>query len=135
MTDRADGWSGYILDLVVAGGFGLGGAEITEGAVQAGAVVPADVLGDCAAGGGPGGPGLQVDQFCLERPEEALGQGVIPALAGAAVRELSVEVVGQLRELSGGVLAAADALLFVKLRCRRIGWGGAGSRPRGRGSA
>ena len=37
-------WSGYILDLVAVAGFELGWAEVAEAAVQAGAVVPADVL-------------------------------------------------------------------------------------------
>jgi hypothetical protein len=77
-------WSGYILDLVVVAGFELGGCLVAEAAVQPGAVVPADVLGD-AAGAGSGGPGLQVDQLAFDGGEEAFGQSVVPALAGAAV--------------------------------------------------
>lgn len=75
-------WSGYILDLVAVVGFELGWAEISQAAVQAGAVVPADVLGDGPAGAGSGGPGLQVDELAFERAEEALGQGIVPALTG-----------------------------------------------------
>ena len=44
-------WSGYILDLVVVSGFEFGGGLVAEGAVQPGAVVPADVLDDRAPGG------------------------------------------------------------------------------------
>ena len=69
-------WSGYILDLVAVAGFELGWAEVSQAAVQAGAVVPADVLGDGPAGSSSGDPGLQVDQLALDGAEEALGQGV-----------------------------------------------------------
>ena len=64
--------------------FELGGAAVAEGAVQPGAVVPGDVLDDGPAGGGPGGPGLRVEQLAFERGEERFGNGVVPALAGAA---------------------------------------------------
>jgi hypothetical protein len=60
--------------------------------VQAGAVVPADVFGDGVAGACPGGPGLQVDQLAFDGTEEALGQGIVPALAGAAVGQLNLAV-------------------------------------------
>lgn len=76
-------WSGYISDLLSVGGFELGGAEVSQAAVQAAAVVPADVLGDGVACGGPGGPGLQVDQLAFYGAEKALSQGVVPALARA----------------------------------------------------
>jgi hypothetical protein len=52
-------WSGYILDLVVVAGFELGGCLVAKAAVQAGAVVPAEVLGD-----GAGAPAL-VGQACM----------------------------------------------------------------------
>ena len=38
MTDRADDWSGYPLDLVIF--FEIGGAAVSEGAVQPGATIP-----------------------------------------------------------------------------------------------
>lgn len=45
MTDRVDGLSGYLSEIFVSGGgLEFGGAEVAEGGVQAGAVVPADVL-------------------------------------------------------------------------------------------
>lgn len=72
-------WSGYISDLVSVGGFELGGTEVSQAAVQAAAVVPADVLGDGVACGGPGRPGLQVDQLAFDGAEEALSQGVVPS--------------------------------------------------------
>src|SRR5690349_6027199 len=88
-------WSGYILDLVVVAGFELGGCLVAKAAVQAGAVVPAEVLGDGAGGAGPGGPGLHVDQLAFDRAEEALGQGVVPALTGAPVGQLDLAVGGE----------------------------------------
>jgi hypothetical protein len=60
--------SGYILDLAVFLVFS--GAAVAEGAGQPGAVVPGDVLYDCASGGGPGELGLQAGQLALDRGEE-----------------------------------------------------------------
>src|SRR5215469_12012837 len=97
-------WSGYIADLVVVAGFELGGCLVAEAAVQPGAVVPADVLGDGAAGAGSGGPGVVVEQLALDGTEEALGQGVVPALAGPAVGQPDLVVVGEPGELGGRVL-------------------------------
>src|SRR5262249_37800339 len=76
--------SGYIPELCVAVILEVGGAAMAQGAVQSGAVVPGDVLHDRPAGLGPGGPGLQIGELALERGEEALGHGVVPALALAA---------------------------------------------------
>lgn len=50
--------------------------------MQPGAVVPADVLRDCSACSSTGRPRPGVDELALERGEEALAQGVIPALPG-----------------------------------------------------
>src|SRR5215469_2964430 len=99
-------WSGYIADLVVVAGFELGGCLVAEAAVQPGAVVPADVLGDGAAGAGSGGPGVVVEQLALDGTEEALGESVVPALAGAAVGQLDLAVRREGRELARCVLAA-----------------------------
>jgi hypothetical protein len=73
-----------------------------------GAVVPADVLDNRVAGTGPGWPDLQVEQLALDRAEEALGEGVVPALAGAAVGQLDLAVAGQLGERSRGVLPLSE---------------------------
>ena len=63
----ADGLSVYLPEVFLSGGgVVFGGAEVAEGAVQAGAVVPADVLDDGAAGCGPGRPGPRVDEFAFE---------------------------------------------------------------------
>jgi hypothetical protein len=43
-----------------------------------------DVVEDLAAEFGLGRPGAPVDEFLLERGEEALGDGVVPAIAAAA---------------------------------------------------
>ena len=54
LTDRADGLSGYLPEVLFSGGgFVFGGAEVAEGAVQAGAVVPGDVFDDRPAGCDP----------------------------------------------------------------------------------
>src|SRR5437764_5501854 len=96
--------SGYLLDL--AGFFELCGAAVAEGAVQPGAVVPAGVFHDVPAGGGPGRPGLGVDQLAFDRGEERFGQGVVPALAGASMGQRYRIVAGQGGELGRGVLTA-----------------------------
>ncbi len=76
--------------------------------MQSGAVVPADVLDNSVAGAGAGWPGLQVDELAFDRAEEALGQGIVPALAGAAVGELDLAVAGQLGELCRCVLPRSE---------------------------
>src|SRR5258708_25591360 len=43
-----------------------------------------EVVGELGARGCPGGPGRVVDQLDLQRREEALGDGVVPAIAPAA---------------------------------------------------
>jgi len=88
-------------------GFELGWAEISQAAVQPGAVVPADVLGDSAAGAGAGRPGLQLEQLAFDGTEEALGESVVLALAGAAVGQLDLAVRGEGSELARGVLASS----------------------------
>src|SRR5215471_14969884 len=93
--------SGYFRDLVVC--FVFGWAAVAEGAMQSGAVVPADVLDDRVPCGGLGRPGLQV---ALDGGEERFGQGVVPALAGAAVGQHDVVLAGVGGEGGGGVLAA-----------------------------
>ncbi len=99
-------WSGYLLgDLLICCGLEFGGAEIVQGAVQAGAVVPADVLHDGAPGAGSGGPWLQIEQLAFDRGEERFREGVVPALAFAARRQGDLAVAGQPGEGSGGVLA------------------------------
>jgi hypothetical protein len=56
-------WSGYLLeDLLTGCGLEFGRAEIAQGAMQAGAVEPADVLDDGAPGAGaPNVPRLLMD--------------------------------------------------------------------------
>src|SRR5487761_355847 len=100
-------WSGYLLDdLLCRYGLEFGRAEIAERAVQAGAVEPADVLDDRPARHGAGGPGLQVEQLSLDRGEERFGEGVVPALAGAAEGQRHLAVAGQASERGRRVLAA-----------------------------
>src|SRR5215471_19343783 len=94
--------SGYLLDL--AGFLVFGGAAVAEGAVQPGAVVPADVFHNRPDGSSSGRPGLGVDELAFERGEKRLGKGVVPALAGPAVGQRHRIAAGQARELGGGVL-------------------------------
>src|SRR5215472_6738678 len=70
-------WSGYIPGLGLFLEFS--GAAVSEGTVQSGVVVPADVVDDRLACRGAGGPRLRVDQFAFQRGEERLGEGVVPA--------------------------------------------------------
>src|SRR5215217_1780801 len=99
--------SGYLLDLLVGGGLELVGRQVAQRAVQPGAVVPADVLHDCAAGGGSGGPGLLVEALAFQRREERLGQRVVPALPGPTVRQRHLEIAGEGGVVAAGVLAPA----------------------------
>src|SRR5687768_15229052 len=64
-----------------------------------------DVLEDAAAGGGNGGHGGPVDEFSLEGGEEALGNGVVPALPGTAERLADMVPGQELAECGRGVLA------------------------------
>jgi hypothetical protein len=66
--------------------------------VQPGAVVPADVLDDGPVCHGVGGPGLQVKQLAFDRGEEALGESIVPALAGPPGGQGDLAVTGQLGE-------------------------------------
>src|SRR5580704_1718048 len=100
-------WSGYLPEILLVVVFELGGAAVAECGVQPGAVVPADVLHNRAPGPGPGGPGPGVDELALERGEEALGQRVVPALAGPPDRQGDLAVGGEGGVGGGGVLAAA----------------------------
>ena len=60
------------------------GLRYPEGGVQAPPVEQdLDVVNDRPAGPGPGWPRPPVDELLLQRGEEALGDGVIPALAKA----------------------------------------------------
>ena len=52
-------------------------------------VIPTlDVLGQRALQIGPRGPGSRLEELALRRRKEALGHGVVPALAGPPHREL-----------------------------------------------
>jgi hypothetical protein len=51
-------------------------------------------------------PGPGVDELALAGGEEALGEGVVPALALAADRQRDLAVSGEGGVLGGGVLAA-----------------------------
>jgi len=60
-------------------------AEIAEGGVDAAKTVkPLDVLEDSAPSGSPARPRAALDQTELDGGEEALGDGVVPAVAGRA---------------------------------------------------
>ena len=88
-------WSGYILENPLTGsGLEFGGTEIAQGAVQAGAVEPADVLDDGAPCARFGGLGLEVEQLAFDRGEERFGQALSPALAFAAHRQGDLAVAG-----------------------------------------
>src|SRR4029453_815347 len=98
--------SGCLVDaLLVGGGLELVGGQVAQRAVQACAVVPADVLDHRAAGGRPGRPGLLVEALTFQGREERLGQRVVPALPGATMRQDHLEVAGEDGVVPTGVLA------------------------------
>src|SRR5215212_11547114 len=101
-------WSGYLLDdLLVGGGLELIGGHVAKGTVEAGAGEPGDVFHGRPAGGGSGGPGLLVEALAFQGGEERLGEGVVPALPGAAARQDDGQVVGEGGVGAAGVLTAA----------------------------
>jgi len=115
--------------------FKLGRREVAEGGVSALAVVEGlDVLEDGGLGLPSGAPGLTMEQLGLEGGEEALGDGVVPAGAGAANAWASVVLEETIGVGVGEVLRAPDALLFVKPESESD-QRGAERRPRGPGSA
>jgi hypothetical protein len=88
--------------------FEVGWREVAEGGMAALAVVEdLDVLEDSGPGLLPGGPVLAVEQLGLEGGEEALGDGVVPAGAGAADALAGVPVGQPGRVGAGEVLGAA----------------------------
>src|SRR5215207_1940775 len=108
LTNRAGARSGYLGEgLLAGGGLELVGGHVAKGAVQPGAVVPGDVLHGGAAGGRSGGPGLVVEALAFQGREERLGEGVVPALPGAAARQDDRQVVGESGVVATGVLATA----------------------------
>lgn len=73
--------------LSVVGGFCFGGGAHADGGVQTAIVPPVDVLEQRVFGLFNGAPGAaEVDEFGLDLPDGALGQGVIVAVADRADR-------------------------------------------------
>src|SRR4029450_13661138 len=95
--------SGYLLEDLLVGGLELVGSHIAERAVQAGAVVPAEVLDGAPAGGGPGRPELLVQALALQRGEERLGERVVPALPGPPRPQGHLEIDAQPALVAAGV--------------------------------
>lgn len=118
---RAEGWtspglveSGLTGDLP----FELGGADEVERRVALDGIVEAV---DVAADGLPGlGLGLEdgaPDQLGLQRLEEGLDHGVVEAVSLPGHRDQDAMPLELGLVVDRAVLAALDALLFVKLRC------------------
>ena len=68
---------------------------------------------------GVGSEAAAIDQFALERREEALAHGIVIGIANRAGRRPHAGFPAAIAESNGRVLRAADALLFVK---RRFEW-------------
>jgi len=77
-----------------------------------------DVIEDVAARGVPGAVDLAGGALGLQRGEEALHRGIVPDIAGPAPRAGDAVIGQKPLELVARILAALDALLFVKRRCR-----------------
>src|SRR5207237_6495880 len=91
-----------LVDLLV-----VGGGALSEGAVASFAVVEdLDVVEDFGAQLGLRGPSAAVDQLFLQRREEALGDGVVEAVAFAAHRLGDAGGAGFLTEGEADELAA-----------------------------
>src|SRR5689334_12079177 len=76
-----------------------------------------DVLEDGGPGLPPGGPGLAMEKFGLEGGEEALGDGVVPAGAGAA-DALADVLVGQPSGVGAGEVLGAPIRVMDQARSR-----------------
>ena len=78
-----------------------------------------DVVEHVGPGGVPRTVDLSADPFGFQRREEAFHGGVVPYVSGTAHRTVDAVIDHQPLELLTRILAAADALLFVK---RRFAW-------------
>src|SRR5438105_15114335 len=65
---------------------------------------------------------LPVQPLHFERPEQCLAAGVVPTVAAPAHRAGDAVLLQDISEILAGVLAASDALLFVKRSVRRERW-------------
>jgi hypothetical protein len=87
--------------------FSYGGREVAEGRVPSLAVVERlDVLEHLAGELAPRRPAVAVHELLLERGEEALGDGVVEAVALGAHRDRDAGVARGLAERERDVLAA-----------------------------
>ena len=59
-------------------------------------------------------PAAPVDELAFQAGEEALGHGVVVGIAHTAHRRANAHPLAALAEVHAGVLAALDALLYVK---------------------
>jgi hypothetical protein len=82
--------------------------------VQAVGVEPGDPLDDRELQLGSRAPDAVCDQLSLEGVDEALGQRVVVGVADRSDRSQDVVVVEDLLKGAACVLAAGDALMFVK---------------------
>jgi hypothetical protein len=94
--------------------FELGRWEIAERLMQSAVVEPADVLDHGDLELGFGAPDAVGDQLRLEAVDERLGERVVIGVADRADRGQHAVIGQRLGVVDRGVLAAADALMFVK---------------------
>ena len=94
-------------------------AEVAELRMAALRVVEAlNVIKDVAARGVSSALDLAGGALGIQRREEALHRGIVADIAGAAHRAGDAVIGQKPLELVARILAALDALLFVKRRCR-----------------
>lgn len=95
----------------------FGGGDVSDGAVQALGVVPVDPFQGFPFDLCRRFPGTEeVDDLGLEQADDALGQGVVVGISDTADGCVDAGLGQPLGVLDRQVLAAADALLFVKPR-------------------
>src|SRR5271165_401510 len=101
--------------------FPFGRAAVVERAVQPAHVVPAlDVVEHRPVQTLASRPGPGVDELALDGGEEALGHGIVPALALAPDREHDAVGPGQLGEVPARVLHPRSEWKMTPLDGRRV---------------
>ncbi len=78
-----------------------------------------DVVGDGEPCPRSGGEGLSLVHLVLQRPEEALGCGVVPAHAGPANAGANAVGLAELPELAGAILSGRPCRCGKWLRAGR----------------
>ena len=111
------GCHGLIGELGIVARLGFGGRDIADGLEEASVVEPIHPFEGSelpCLGMAPGA--APADHLSLEQADDRLGESIVEAVADAADRGLDAGVGQPLGVADRDILAALDALLFVKQR-------------------